>query len=261
MNLDQELAKYNSELKHNPNNEVAKKGKSLVLNNKAVAVASKNKLEEAIRLLNQAIELNPNNAVFYANKAEYFSKLGKYNDSIDCASKALEIDANSQSAKSLLILNLTNQYTGDMQKGKHEEALEKINRALEFKPNDKNILYNKAANLFNLSRLTEALECADKSSSMDDKFANPKSLKAIIYNQLSLEDSKNENNEEALRKVNLAIELKANEVGFHINKTSYLTALKRFEEAKEAVEKALRLDPKNKDALHLKTVIKENSAS
>lgn len=256
MSLDQELARVNCELKKNPNDEKAKTTKSSILNNKAVQAASKRNYKEAIELLNSAIEFNPNNSILYSNKSDYYSKLGKINESIECATKAIQIDGNNQTAKDLLAMNLTTQYTNDMEKGRFDEALAKIDMSLELRPNDKILLYNKAANLFNLGRFDEALVCAESSMKIDPKFGNPRSLKAIILNNNALQDTNNKNYEEALKKVNEAIELRPVEVGFYVNKISCLISLNRIPEAKQTLERALQLDAKNKDVISLKAILK-----
>jgi tetratricopeptide (TPR) repeat protein len=255
MSFDHELANLNVTLRHDPNNESAKVAKSQLLNNRALELASENNWDEAFELLDEAIGLNSKNAIFHVNKADLLTKLGRFEESMDSASRALKIEPSNRVAKDLLSICSNNLNTIYMDAGEHEKALEKINLALEYKPNDNIELYNKAANLYKLNRTSEALEFVNKSIKADPTFGNPKVLKAIILNHQSLEDIDNGNREEALRKVNLAIELKPTEIGFHINKTVFLIEMNKIGEAKEAVEKALELDAHNKDVVHLKEVI------
>lgn len=72
---------------------------------------------------------------------------------------------------------------------------------------------------------------------------------------MALKDSEEGRNDEALKKVNQAIELKPNEVAFLVNKSSFLVTANRMHDAKEVAEKALELDSENKDAQHLKDLI------
>lgn len=255
MSFEQELAKLNAELKRDPNNQSAKEAKSLLFNNRSIELTNQNTFQEAFELLEEAIQLTPNNVMLYVNKADYLNRLGKLNESAECAEKALKLDPNNYKAKSLLSSNLNNLYTICMDEGKHQEALDKINKALELTPNDFVALYNKAANLFKLGQPEEAIEFADKSHKANATFGNPLTLKAIILNHLSLKDNEKGNNDGALKKVNQAIELRPNEIAFRINKTSYLIETKKIKEAKDELQNVLELDPNNKDALRLKEVI------
>lgn len=96
---------------------------------------------------------------------------------------------------------------------------------------------------------------ADEAAALDPKFSSPRTLKAIILNHLALKDSEEGREEEALKKVSKAIDLKPNEAAFHINKASFLVSASRIQEAKEALDKALEIDSENKDAQHLKDVV------
>lgn len=254
-NFDQEIARLSAELKKNPNNEKAKKAKSVCLNNKALSLSTKSKNEEAIKIIKQAIELDPLHSVLYCNLANLYTRMSKYNEAIESASKALDVDPHNHNAIEILSLNLNNQYTIDNQKGNHEEALKKITRALELKPHDKIFLFNKASLLNKLGRHEEAIITIEQSLVIDPNFPNGKSMKSIILNQLSLGDSDKQQYEEALCKINQAIELKSNEIGFFINKATYLINLNRIDEASQATEKAFALDKNSKDAKNLKDII------
>lgn len=257
MNIDQEIARLNVELQKNPDNERAKKAKAICLNNKALALNSKGKHEDALKFVKQAIQLDPAHAAFYCNQALFYSKNNKYNDAIEAASKALELEPHNHNAIETLSLNLNNQFAIDCQKGNDQEALKKIDRAIELKPHEKMFYYNKATILNKLTRYEEADEVIDKALEIDSSCANARLMKSIVLNQLSLVDSNKGNYEDALKKINKAIELKSNEIAYFINKGSYLISLNLLDEATEIVDKALNMDKNNKDVKRLKDILEK----
>ena len=52
------------------------------------------KFEEAIRYLDEAIELDPNYAIAWNNRGYALDNLGKFEEGIYCYDKALELDPN-----------------------------------------------------------------------------------------------------------------------------------------------------------------------
>ena len=74
---DEILIKIN-EIENNISNEnikTLKKFKSVALNNKAVEILSNNNLEESLVLLNESVELDPENDTIKSNRFVYFKKL------------------------------------------------------------------------------------------------------------------------------------------------------------------------------------------
>jgi len=63
-----------------------------------LAYYSEKNLEKAVEVTQQAILLNPNNAVAYNNLGAYYNELGEYDKAIESLNKALAIDSNFQRA-------------------------------------------------------------------------------------------------------------------------------------------------------------------
>ena len=186
------------------------------------------------------------------NKASFLHKASKFSDSIECAHKVLELDSNNEKAVEIIILNLSSQVELDNEKGNNIEALIKLERAIELKPNDTSLLFNKAAILHELEKYEEAIECIDKLMESEETFSNAKLLKAAILHKQSLLEGDDENYVEALSKIDQAILLKPNEIIFLINKSSFLFKLKQYVKAAEFADMALALDKTNKDAMTIK---------
>jgi tetratricopeptide (TPR) repeat protein len=252
--VDKELVAINAELNINPENLEAKEAKAILLNKKAKILANRGKFDDAIKALNHAIEANPHQAVFYINKASYLNKHEKYSEAIESAAKAMEIEPSNESVAELLSMILNNQYTEDIEKNNLNEALKKINKALELKPDNKTYLYNKAVVLYKLSHLSEAIDAVNRTLEMDSYFHNAKLLKSSILNSLSLELSDQNEDKEALVKVDEALRLKPNDLGFMINKGSFFIKLHMFDDCLKLVEQILKMDPTNKQAKKLRDI-------
>lgn len=65
------------------------------------------KFSQAIDLYTQAIELNGNNAVYWANRAFAHTKLEEYGSAIQDASKAIEIDPKYSKVNIVCLLFLS----------------------------------------------------------------------------------------------------------------------------------------------------------
>uniref|UniRef100_A0A4X1UQR0 Small glutamine-rich tetratricopeptide repeat-containing protein beta n=1 Tax=Sus scrofa TaxID=9823 RepID=A0A4X1UQR0_PIG len=81
----------------------------------------------AVDCYTQAIELDPNNAVYYCNRAAAQSKLGHYTDAIKDCEKAIAIDSKYSKAYGRMGLALTAM-------NKFEEAVTSYQKALDLDP-------------------------------------------------------------------------------------------------------------------------------
>ena len=257
MNIDKELLQINIELAKNPTCQHLKTIKATLLNNKALGLFNKNKGNEALKLINQAIELAQTSALF-SSKSNVLFKMNKYDESMECANKALELDPENPKAKDMVVINLNNKQMVECEKGNFDEALKLLSKAIQLKPEDKSLVCNKALILSYLERYDEAIVEVDKCLVMDESFYNAKVVKAAIVHKLSLNDFEKDDYEAALEKINQAIELKNNEATYLINKSSCLIKLKRYEEAIEFADKALALEKTNKDAAHLRFIANDH---
>lgn len=108
------------------NSSVSRAEELKVLANEAFRA---NKYSHAIDLYSQAIELNSQNAVYYANRAFAHTKLEEYGSAIQDASKAIEIDPRYPKGY----------YRGGaayLAMGKFKEALKDFQQVKKLSPND-----------------------------------------------------------------------------------------------------------------------------
>lgn len=111
--------------------------------------------EKAIADYNKTIELNPKFSWPYLNRAIAYGRLKRWEEAIVDYGRAIELDANYASA-----------YNGRAWSychiGKFEEALTDANKALELKPNEANFFDTRAGAYVGLKRYEKALADMDK---------------------------------------------------------------------------------------------------
>ena len=108
---------------------------------------------------------------YYFKKALALEKLGKYEESIECYDKILEIDPNDARAwynKGTSLSEHVNPYDGSSYaKSKAEEAIKCFEKVLEIDPNDARALFNKGTACILVDRNEEATTCLEKAVKID----------------------------------------------------------------------------------------------
>ncbi len=108
--------------------------------------------EDALDALNNAIDVDPQNAMAWLSKAQILGpNLGRYNESLEACDKAIEIDPENPDSwrlKGLILMNL----------GRDEEALVAFEEAIELDPQNGYAWYVKGNLLRYLGREGEAEE-------------------------------------------------------------------------------------------------------
>jgi CHAT domain-containing protein len=111
--------------------------------------------EEAIKCLDQAIDINPNNDASQNNKGVILLKSGRYEEAIKFYDRAIEINPNNDDAwnnKGAILLK----------SGRYEEAVKFYDRAIEINPNNDNALTGKGNFLSKLGMYEEAISYYDR---------------------------------------------------------------------------------------------------
>ena len=107
--------------------------------------------ENAIKLFDNAIVLNPNNHIPYNQKGSLLFKLEKYEEAIKAYDGAITANQKNQisyNGKGDVLFKLE----------KYEEAIECYDKALEINPNYLKVLDNKGLTLDKLGNYEEAIE-------------------------------------------------------------------------------------------------------
>jgi tetratricopeptide (TPR) repeat protein len=199
---------------------------------KAISYAFMKKYEQALECSSRALEIDENNSDNLNSRAWALNGLKRYEEALECSNKALEYDSNRA-------WTLTNQAWALNGLKRYEEALECSNKALELNVDTTNFSAwnNKAAALNGLKRYEEALECSNKALKLSPFNDWGWFIKGLILNGLK-------RYEEALECSNKALELDVNNDWTWNNKAWALINLSKNEEALECSNKALELDPR-----------------
>ena len=111
--------------------------------------------ERALADYNKTIEINPQFSWPYFNRALVYRKLNRNDDALTDYQKALEIDPNYAKA-------YNSRAWMYCQQGKFNEALVDVDKALELKPNEANFYDTRACAYMGLKRYEDALADMDK---------------------------------------------------------------------------------------------------
>jgi tetratricopeptide (TPR) repeat protein len=178
--------------------------------------------EEAVKAFERAIDLDPNYTVAYNNMAWALFKLNRYEEALKACERALELDPYYASAyrnkgRALYALNFP------------IEALEAYNEAILLDPNNDQIYENKGWVLYSLMRHEEALTAYQKAIKLNPENATLYSIKGTILRELNLYN-------DALDAFEQAIRLDPNLVEIHEKIEATLGEIKLANENRESIQ-------------------------
>ncbi len=289
------LEVLNNAIKANPKNINFLIAKSLILEDL-------NKSEESIKILNKALGLKPNNyriithkarilsnmekynkalelyggalklksntmdrSWIYANLAETYMKLKRYEDSLDTIENAIKLDSkyDYHYFKKGLILEKMGKYTESiavMNKASELnpdeiyyyvkksfifgnyfnndiDALNEIEKALKKDPNNPHLMHNKGFILLKLNKIEEALKITRKSMDLIPEEPCVNQIMSIILFEMAKHD-------EAIELIDKAIKLDPELQGNYLTKARFFSKLKEYNKTLDVIDKAIKLDPK-----------------
>jgi tetratricopeptide (TPR) repeat protein len=123
--------------------------------------------------------------------------------------------------------------------GNHGEAIKNFDKALEFEPNNSELLYDKAISFQMLLRFDDAVEYYNKSLRID-----PSNFAAFINKGLCLSSPNMNRQEDALFCFDQALILVPNDLGALSLRGYALDSLGRYREAIDCFDKVLETQPK-----------------
>ncbi len=218
--------------------------------NKGVELLESGNYKEGINALNQAIQLDPNNADAWNNKAWAYNQMKEYEKSIESSEHAIQLnpnDADSYFNKGGALIGL----------GRNEEAIIALDEALRIDPNyevakqARNLIltgkyasnsnqaiewYNKGVDLGTLGQYQEAIEAYDQALKI-----NPE-LTAAWYNK-GMDLGTLGRYQEAIEAYDQALKINPEFTEVWSNKGVDLGYLGRYQEAIEAYDQALKINP------------------
>lgn len=190
------------------------------LYNKGVILSILGRHEEALEILDKALEIMPNDGKAWYNRGNVLAALGRSVEADEAYNKATEIWKE-------------NYYKGNFlaSSGRYEAALKAYDKAIEIKPDDSGVWYKKGLAFSNLGRYKEALEAYNKSIEIEPDYDNAWYFKGVTLDDLG-------RYEEAIKACNKAIEINPDNVGAWNTKGFVLNKLGRKDEAKKAFKRA-----------------------
>tara|TARA_Y100000816_G_C26067282_1_gene560995 strand:- start:101 stop:1558 length:1458 start_codon:yes stop_codon:yes gene_type:complete len=140
------------------------------------------KYEKSLKLLNESIQINPNDSECYSNRGVVNFKLRNIEEAISDYKKAISIDKNNYNA----FFNLGNLYK---KIDRFDESIENFNKAILINKNHYNAYHNRAVVKRLLSKFGDAIKDFDEALRINPKYSNSLFFKAIT--QLKIGDYEN----------------------------------------------------------------------
>ena len=210
-------------------------------NLEGIEYSKQGNMEKAMECFDKAIEINPLFKLPWANKADIFLRLKKYDEALNCVNKALEQHPNwteGLKLKAMILINM----------GRNEEALEFLERTLKINPEDWSVWDNLGRAYFNLKKYENALKCFDRALEL-----NPKNHELLYLKGVSLASIGKE--KEAINCLDKALELNPDSISALLVKGKILLNRSHYEEALNCCDKVLEKEKTNISALGLKAIV------
>ncbi len=159
-----------------------------------VSYAKQGKFAEAIDEYSQAIEIDPNNALIYANRGQALGSIGNYTSAIEDATKAIAIDNKFTPA-------YINRGFAYAKLGEFEKAIQDFDAAQKLESDNVAIYINRGGAYADWGKPREAIKDLDQALQFDPKNYDAILLRATIY--VSIEEV-----DKAISDLSTAIEIK-----------------------------------------------------
>lgn len=213
--------------------------------NKVLILKKYGDLEDALLTVNNLIKINPNFDLAYYLLGEVFYELNSKEQAIDSYLKSITLNPNNANA----YFKLANIY---LVKRDFEKSLINYNLALNLNPNLVEAHSNKGNALKEIGELNQSILSYTNAITLEQNFQDAYYNRAITYNELKIYDK-------SLDDYNSAIKLNPKESKYYINRASLLQEGGQFEKALNDYNIAYKLNP-NSDfiygsIIHLKSKI------
>jgi len=130
---------------------------------KGWALSQLKRFEEAATVLDQALQLDPNNAEALGYKGSALSQLKRFEEAVETLDRAIEMDSKQ-------VWMLTAKGEALRLLGRRDEALKVQDQVLAQEPNDVIALSAKGHTLIELEREQEAIDALDKALNVDSRY-------------------------------------------------------------------------------------------
>ena len=211
------------------------------------------KFDEALEICETLLAKKPQSRDLLINKASALQGLNLFDQSLCAFEDLIKLEEPKAQEGDLIAKGyLSDAYSGKaaslMNLNNKEEALQVLNKALEMNDKNASALWNKGVCLLDLQQNDEALKAFESYDAVKPgDYRTYNTIASLLINS--------GNNQEALKKLEKSIELN-NQVSIsYYYKGVALHNLKEYEDAVEAYDHALVLDPKHENAKKMKKMI------
>jgi len=213
-----------------PPTEATKRLEAVALNSSTELLRLVGRDLKAIKMLNKAIELDPNYVEAYVNRGLSFHELQQYRRAIQDFGKAIVLDPNCAEA----YRNRGMDYAFLQQKS---EAIRDFDKAIALEPNYAQPYSDRGMAYMIFQQYTKAIQDFDKAIGLDPNHVRSYNDRGMAYAYLR-QDAK------AIRDFDRAIELNSELPGPYVDRGLVYCALKQYTKAIQNFDKAIELNPK-----------------
>jgi len=215
--------------------------KSFILFLKSVSLSNLGRYEDALSVINLAIQFDSTNQLNWSEKGDILHDLERQEEALEAYEKSLELSKIEEQFEDDIdtVLNRADVLS---HLERHEEALEEYERSEKLDPYSTEVLFGKAYELFELKKYQESLTVCEKGLSVDRDDLDLVIHKGIVKLELGFE-------EEALKYFEKATVIdSADELAWY-NKACALARLNRKEEALDALTIATGINSDYKESI------------
>jgi len=205
-----------------------------VLNNHGNVLKQLGRFEEALQRYAQALSLQPLYPQAHHNRGLVLRQLQRLDEAVACFERAAQIEPTYTEAHYYLGLTLLSRHSP-------ERALASLSTAVALRPNDADCHFHRALALQQLQLPEDALTSYLRSVSLRPGFAEAHYNLGLVRQQL-------QRYEEALGSFECALQLAPDLAEAHNSRGLVLLQLRRFQEALASFDRALQLNPRSVEA-------------
>lgn len=195
---------------------------------------------EAIEIFNEAIELNPYNAMAYTHRGFTYNDLNRYEQAIADLNRAIELDPQFE-------LAYNNRGIAYAKCEQYERAIYDFGKTIELNPKDATTYYNRGLVYILIQQFDRALADYDKALRLDPDFADAYNNRGAIYYKLGRYDR-------AVADYSKVIALDPNHAAAYSNRGEAYNALGQYNKALSDCNKAIIIDPNYAEAYYNRSV-------
>ncbi len=209
---------------------------AIAYGNRALAHSYLTEYAEAIEDNNIAVSLDPKYAGAFRNRGDTYAELGNHQQALKDYIKAIELDPNDSGA-------YINRGISFAKLDLHDQAIHDYDKVIELNPNHYAAYYNRGISYDRLGQYEQAIQ--DYSKALD---LNPRCTTAYFNRGISHRKSKHY--KQAILDYNQVIESDPNDASAYNNRAFSYAHINEFNKAVADVEKALSLKPDDPYYLH-----------